>query len=102
MSQFGDNMLRLQGAIMRRMPGMLTCAQFDQFISDYLEACLPQKQRKIFERHLGMCPKCRDYLRAYQSTIELERNVLTTSDAPPPEDAPEDLIRAILAARPTT
>ena len=53
-------------------------------------------QRVEFERHLSVCPSCVAYLETYERTIALAR---TSSDEPVPEDVPESLVRAILAAR---
>ncbi len=84
---------------MRRMPGMITCQELDAFICDYLDGSLPPRQLKIFERHLKLCEACRAYLHGYRLTIALEKRLLATPEAPPPADVPEDLIKAILAAR---
>lgn len=99
MSSFKHKLLKFQGAMMHAMPGMITCAQFDGFICDYLDQRLPKNQARTFERHMQLCKDCRQYLEAYSSTIELERAVLAIPDAAPPADAPEELITAILAAR---
>lgn len=91
--------LNLQGATMRAVPGLLTCAQFDAFICDYLDDKLPTYQALSFRLHLGLCPDCRSYLSAYRTTVELQRRVLSTPDAAVPEEVPEELIQAILSAR---
>jgi anti-sigma factor RsiW len=62
---------------------------------DYLDGTLPGTQRAIFEEHLGECSACVAYLQSYQATIRLSK--MTRANAP--ENAPEDLIQAILAAR---
>jgi anti-sigma factor RsiW len=77
---------------------MLTCREFVEFLMDYLSNELPAGQRTVFEEHLGDCPDCRAYLRSYEQTVRLEKLACGCGD-PPPADAPEELIRAILAAR---
>ena len=42
------------------------------------------------------CPSCREYLRSYQTTLELERLFLIGTDDPV-HDAPEELVTSILA-----
>ncbi len=39
---------------------------------------------------------CREYLAAYQRTMEVCRAVFHSSNEPSPDDVPEDLIKAIL------
>jgi predicted anti-sigma-YlaC factor YlaD len=52
-----------------------------------------------FTEHLAECPWCRAYLQNYRLTMDLERDAFPDAEAPAPETAPEDLIKAILAAR---
>jgi anti-sigma factor RsiW len=77
---------------------MLTCREFVEFLMAYLSNELPAGQRAVFDEHLGDCPDCSAYLRSYEQTVRLEKFACGCGD-PPPADAPEDLIRAILAAR---
>jgi anti-sigma factor RsiW len=77
---------------------MLTCREFVEFLMAYLSNELPAGQRAVFDKHLGDCPDCTAYLRSYEQTVRLEKLACGCGD-PPPADAPEDLIRAILAAR---
>ena len=89
----------IKGLMMRRMHGMITCREFEGFIMRYLDGTLPDRQRKLFEWHLRLCRECREYLAAYERTIEAGQAVLGPSDEPVPGDVPEDLIRAILESR---
>lgn len=77
---------------------MLTCRDFIDFLLAYLSGELPAGQRTVFEGHLGECPACCAYLHSYQQTVRIEKAACGCDDAPP-ADAPEELIRAILAAR---
>ncbi|RJP34792.1 MAG: hypothetical protein C4547_10310 [Phycisphaerales bacterium] len=76
----------------------MTCQEVAEFLLEYLEGALPVESGAEFERHLAVCPACRDYLESYQSTIELERQAFRQSDGPAAEPPPE-LIAAILASR---
>jgi len=92
-------MRSLKGAMLRRMHGMITCSEFEEFVLGYLGGELPARQAKIFEWHLRICRECREYLAAYRRTIEIGKAVLGPTDESVPEDVPEDLIRAVLNAR---
>ena len=92
-------MRQMRGAMMKYMPLMITCVEFETFILDYLEGSLPTRQRRIFDLHLKMCRECREYLAAYKATMGVAKRALKDPAEGPPEDAPEDLIKAVLAAR---
>ena len=92
-------MRRMRGAMMKHMPLMITCVEFETFILDYLEGTLPARQRRIFDLHLKMCRECRDYLAAYKATMGVAKRALKDPADGPPDDAPEELIKAVLAAR---
>ena len=80
-------------------PLILTCAELDQFVVDYLDQKLSRWQRFKFHFHVLFCPKCRVFLENYKKTVEIEKRT-TASRRPAIEVAPEELIRAILAAKP--
>lgn len=77
----------------------MTCREFINFLEDFRSGQLPAAQRDEFERHLNACTCCGNYLDSYEQTIRLGRKSLCDPDGPVPQDAPEDLIRAILAAK---
>ena len=89
----------MRGMMQKHMPLMITCQQFEDFIVAYLEEELPKGQVFVFELHLKVCRECRDYLAAYKRTIEISKRVFQDPDQPVPADVPEDLVKAILAAR---
>jgi anti-sigma factor RsiW len=79
----------------------MNCREFTEFLHEYLFGNLPAGERAVFEEHLAECPWCRAYLDSYQKTIALEQAAYAgPEDAPPTADAPEELIQAILRARP--
>ena len=78
----------------------MNCREFTEFLHEYLFGDLSAEERAAFEGHLAECPWCVAYLDSYQKTIQLEQAAFSTAqDAPPPPDAPEELIQAILRAR---
>ena len=70
-----------------------------EFIASYLEGETAEPERKVFESHVRMCPPCLAYLDSYKETIALGRSACADPEGPVPEDVPEDLLRAVLAAR---
>jgi anti-sigma factor RsiW len=51
-------------------PGMgLTCAEFVELVTDYLEGTLPAEDRLRFEDHLAICDGCTTYLDQMERTI---------------------------------
>ncbi len=89
-------MRRIHGA-MFKLPLMITCEAFEDFILAYLEDDLSPRQKFVFEMHLKLCRECRDYLKAYRASLELAKS--TGQAQPLPDEVPEDLVAAVLAAR---
>ena len=90
---------RAKGAMLKHMHRMITCREFEDFVLRYLDGELSTRQRSVFELHLRLCRECREYLAAYQRTIEVGREAFKSADEALPDDVPEDLIKAILEAR---
>ncbi len=74
----------------------MTCRELHDFLAAYLERELPPEQLAEFERHMRLCPPCVRYLATYRKTIEMCR---AAQEPPEHEPIPEELVRAILAAR---
>ncbi len=74
-----------------------SCQEIDAFFVDYLEGNLPIYRRLVFALHLGMCQKCRAYLRAYRKMIALSKDAYREVIQPP--EMPKELADAILATR---
>lgn len=81
------------------MSAQVTCREFVEFLAEYLAGELDDQARSAFDWHLARCPSCVAYMNTYRETRELARAALGQPDAPVPEQVPEDLLRAILAAR---
>jgi anti-sigma factor RsiW len=78
----------------------MNCREFTEFLHEYLAGNLPAGERAEFEKHLAECPWCVAYLDSYRTTIQLGQAAFSLpEDAPPPAEAPEELVQAILRAR---
>jgi len=77
----------------------VTCKELVEFLMDYLDGMLPGLQRACFEEHLAECPDCVAYLASYQEAIRIGKEACTVGDDSVATDIPEDLVRAVLAAR---
>ena len=75
----------------------LTCREMIAFLADYLDGRLALTERNLFDRHLADCVDCAAYLRSYGETIRLARATRADDELPP--DIPDELVRAILAAK---
>ncbi|MHC5210747.1 MAG: anti-sigma factor family protein [Planctomycetota bacterium] len=76
----------------------LSCREFTDFLTAYVDGDLPLAEAAEFERHIDACPPCGVYLHSYKETVRLAR-LCAGGRSDPPADAPEGLITAILAAR---
>jgi len=86
----------IKGFMLRHLPLMLTCKEFDAFILDYAEGNLPASQQLRFKIHLRLCRECRQFVTAYLSTVKLSRASFATEHDGLPNEAPEKLVRAII------
>jgi anti-sigma factor RsiW len=79
---------------------MITCRHFTEFLMDFLSGALRPAEQALFESHLSICPACRSYLHSYRETVRLGRQAFDPDDGPVPAEVPEELVQAILRARP--
>jgi predicted anti-sigma-YlaC factor YlaD len=91
--KFGQTMR----GFMVKLPGMIDCEQFENFLLAYIEDELTPSQRKVINLHLRVCPDCRRYVADYRRTLEALK-VSKVEDDGALADVPEDLIQAILKA----
>ena len=75
---------------------MITCADLEDWVADYLEGSLHAPKRRELERHLDECGRCRESLAAYQRTVWVARMALQCSSYP--AQVPERLVQAILGS----
>ena len=84
---------RLHGYLFR-LPLMISCAEFEDFILAYLDDQLSPRQKWMFEAHLKICKECQAYLKAYRATLAVTQ-AQSGQDLP---DVPEDLVKAVMSA----
>jgi hypothetical protein len=75
---------------------MITCAQLEDTVADYLEGSLSLPKRRELERHVMECRGCREFLAAYRRTVWVAKKSLEISGSP--VQAPERLVEAILGS----
>ncbi len=91
-------MKRVGAWMLRNVPGMLTCAEFEDFVHDYYEGLLASAQRLRFDDHMRVCPMCRVHFDSYTKAVALGQQ-LCDEDDQLPEGMPEELVGAILLNR---
>jgi len=77
----------------------LVCRDLVDSLDEYLSGSMAPDRRAAFSVHLSQCPSCVSYMKTYRATLELGRAALLRSEEPVPDEVPEDLVRAIFAAR---
>jgi anti-sigma factor RsiW len=77
----------------------VTCREVADFLMDYLDGDLSPTQREVFEKHLKLCPECVAYMQSYEITIKASKSAGAQSDDRDAPEVPDELVRAILAAR---
>ena len=53
----------------------MTCRELTEFLIDYVDGTLSPDERARFDGHLARCPDCVTYLRNYEATIRLGKDV---------------------------
>jgi anti-sigma factor RsiW len=81
------------------MKTAITCRELIEFLDDYVADRLASNVRERFESHLSVCRHCWDYLATYRETIALARGAMRSETADAAAALPDELVRAILAAR---
>jgi anti-sigma factor RsiW len=77
----------------------LTCREVADFLMAYDDGELATPERAAFDAHLDECPDCVAYLRSYRATVALGKRAFADEDERAAGEVPEQLVRAILAAR---
>lgn len=76
----------------------MKCRECDEFLVDYVSGELPADVLATFELHISRCRNCRVYLEQYRATIQAGKTACQAVKEG--MQIPEELIKAILAARP--
>jgi anti-sigma factor RsiW len=66
---------------------------------EYSSGELAGPERAEFEAHLAECAECVAYLETYQKTIHLVKTAYAYPHHQVPDEVPEQLVAAVLAAR---
>ena len=77
----------------------MTCREFVDFLIDYDTGEISEAQRVAFDEHMVLCPPCVAYVETYRQTVALGKSACQDPAESLPDDVPEALIQAILAAR---
>jgi predicted anti-sigma-YlaC factor YlaD len=56
--------------VIDHLAGKVTCREFTEEVTNYLEGSLGILKWVRFQMHLGMCPGCRAYLKQMKQTIQ--------------------------------
>lgn len=70
----------------------MNCRDLVDRLIDYLDGELTAEEAERIRAHLGQCPPCECYVRTYQLTIQITRQLPV---APPPERLLERLRQAV-------
>ena len=68
----------------------MSCKEFVEIVTDYLEGTMSLGRKLRFHLHLGMCLGCRIYLKQIKQTIQ---TFVTLPEEPVPEAVREELLR---------
>lgn len=76
----------------------LACGEVITFLFEYLDEEVAAERKQDFDRHLEVCPSCRNYLTTFRDSLLLVRRAGQLEEAEIPE-LPQYLIDAIVRAR---
>ena len=76
----------------------MNCRECAEFLMQYVAGELPQETHESFMRHLAKCRNCDVYLQQYRETI-LAGKIACAKEDETRVPIPDELVRAILAAR---
>jgi predicted anti-sigma-YlaC factor YlaD len=75
----------------------LACGEVITFLFEYLDDAVPLERRREFDRHLEICPSCRNYLSTYSETLRMVHHAGRLDEAEIPE-LPQHMVDAIVRA----
>ncbi len=71
---------------------VMACQELVELVTEYFEGALPEGERVRFDRHLGECEGCTNYLEQMRTTIRLAG---TLSEESIPPEGKEELLRVL-------
>ncbi len=80
----------IRAYVVNSLAGRMTCAEFVEMVTDYLEGSMSFGKRIRFHMHLGLCLGCRVHLKQMRQTI---RALGRLPEAPVPPIVREELLR---------
>jgi anti-sigma factor RsiW len=75
------------------VPDDLSCAEFVEIVTDYLEGALDRRGRLRFEAHLAACDGCDAYLDQIRTTVAISGRLRSDALAPEAREALLGLFR---------
>jgi hypothetical protein len=48
----------------------VTCREFVELVTEYLDDALPERRVELVEQHIVMCDWCKTYLEQFEATVE--------------------------------
>lgn len=84
---------RMISLFMHWFPGQMSCREFGDFLSVYLDDEMTPAERRRFEFHLAACPRCLTHLEEFRVAMILARS---TGIQQVPE-VPDELLSAVTA-----
>lgn len=67
----------------------MTCKEFEELMTAYLEGELPMEKHRFFEQHIESCERCQTEMSAYENCTRIFRRFVKD------EDPPEALRKAV-------
>jgi anti-sigma factor RsiW len=64
----------------------MTCREFVELVTDYLEGRLPDAERERFEGHVAICPGCQAYVAQMEATLRALGRIPEDSLSPEARD----------------
>jgi predicted anti-sigma-YlaC factor YlaD len=74
----------------------LSCQEFVELVTDWMEGELPEPVRTAIEEHLVICPPCGDYVAQVRAALHTLQRAESEPPSPPRRD---DLLAAFRASR---
>ena len=78
----------------------VTCREFVEVLTDYLDGAMEPAERAEVERHLVICRGCSNYIEQMRSTIDLLGRLADEDRGDPPTETLLGLFREWRAGRP--
>lgn len=88
-------MLPIWSWYMRVSPRMINCREFNESIFDYTEDLLGDQETTLFERHMTVCPVCRNFMKTYTATFKTGKEFFPYENEEISSEMPKDLLNAI-------